>query len=69
MAENPCPSCGKAMETGFLIAEHFVEGARWTKVKTRLGTGGEKLVDADMLGNQYIAGFRCPSCKLLLLFY
>jgi len=57
------------MEEGFVIAENFVEGARWTKQKTRLGTGGEKLVAADAFGNQYIPGYRCPSCKLLLLFY
>lgn len=69
MVENPCPSCGKPMEEGFVIAENFVEGARWTKRKTRLGAGGEKLVEADAFGNQYIPGYRCPSCKLLLLFY
>ncbi len=57
------------MEEGFVIAENFVEGARWTKKKTRLGAGGEKIVEADAFGNQYIAGYRCPSCKLLLLFY
>ena len=69
MADNPCPSCGKTMEQGFLVAENFVEGARWTKVKTRFGTGGDKLVPPDALGNQYIPGFRCTGCKLLLLFY
>ena len=69
MVENPCPSCGKPMEQGFVIAENFVEGARWTMKKTRLGAGGEKLVEADAFGNQYIPGYRCPSCKLLLLFY
>ena len=57
------------MEKGFLVAENFVEGARWTAQKTRFGTGGEKLVPPDALGNQYIQGFRCTGCKLLLLFY
>ena len=66
---NPCPACAKPMETGFLVAENFVEGARWTRVKTRFGTGGEQLVKADALGNQYIPGFRCTSCRLLLLVY
>lgn len=66
---NPCPACGKLMEAGFVVAENFVEGARWTKQKTRLGTGGEPIVKADAFGNQYIPGFRCTSCRLLLLVY
>ena len=57
------------MEQGFVVAENFVEGARWTKQKSRFGTGGERIVEPDMLGNQYIPGFRCTGCKLLLLFY
>ncbi len=68
-AANPCPACGKPMESGFLVAENFVEGARWTRQKTRFGTGGDRLVEPDALGNQYIPGYRCPACRLLLLVY
>ena len=67
--ENPCPSCGKSMEQGFVIAENFVEGARWTTKKSLFGVGGERIVEPDALGNQYIPGFRCPACKIILLFY
>ncbi len=66
---NPCPACGKPMEQGFIVAENFVEGARWVRQKTRLGTGGEQIVKPDALGNQYIPGFRCTSCRLMLLLY
>jgi hypothetical protein len=66
---NPCPACGKPMEHGFLVAEKFIEGARWITQKTRLGAGGEPLVEPDALGNQYIPGYRCAACRLLLLVY
>ncbi len=64
-----CPECSKPMERGFLAAESFIGGAKWTTKKTKLGVGGEALVKPDGLGNVYLEGFHCPSCKLLSLRY
>jgi len=57
------------MESGFLVAESLVGGAKWVQKKTKLSIGGEKIVPTDGLGNVYIAGFRCTGCRQLSLRY
>lgn len=69
MDPNACPQCGKIMVKGFLVAESFLEGAKWTLQKTRLALGGEVLAKSDGFGNVYIDGFRCASCRLVILHY
>jgi len=54
---------------GFLVAESFLQGAKWMQERTRLALGGETLVQPDGFGNVYIPGLRCPSCKVLILKY
>lgn len=69
MQEQPCPACKKPMMNGFLVAESFLQGAKWMQERTRLALGGETLVQPDGFGNVYIPGLRCPSCKVLILKY
>ena len=57
------------MAHGFLRAESYIGGAKWTPKRTRLGSGGEALVHPDGLGNVYLEGFRCPGCRFLALHY
>ncbi|WP_019178047.1 PF20097 family protein [Methanomassiliicoccus luminyensis] len=63
-----CPTCGKEMEPGLLIAESFIGGAKWVG-----GHDGkpekEKLVSPDLLGNVKLLGYRCRSCRQLVLKY
>ncbi len=69
MPDYPCPSCGKAMEAGFLVAESMLGGAKWMRERTRLAVGGEPIQPPDSWGNVYLAGLRCTSCRLLTLRY
>lgn len=64
-----CPQCGRPMESAYLRAESFIGGAKWSRKKSVLGTGGEPIADMDLGGNVYIAGFRCSSCRVLSLRY
>ena len=64
-----CPNCGAVMSSGFLVAESLMEGAKWKAKKTRLAAGGDALVDPDTWGNVYVGGFRCTSCRTLVLSY
>lgn len=57
------------MESGYLRAESFIGGAKWTRKKTLLGVGGEPIVGTDPGGNVYLPGFRCTSCRVLTLRY
>ena len=57
------------MVHGFLQAESFIGGAKWTPRKTRLGAGGTALVKPDAFGNVYLEGFHCPTCRLFTLHY
>ena len=57
------------MEHGFLAAESFVGGVKWTAKRSKLGASGPTLVKPDALGNVYLEGFHCPRCKLLSLHY
>ncbi|MBI4415794.1 MAG: hypothetical protein HY557_02280 [Euryarchaeota archaeon] len=69
MKTEPCPSCGKPMERGFLVAESLIGGAKWVEKKTRLAIRGSPVASADRWGNVYLSGFRCPDCHRLLLAY
>lgn len=57
------------MAKGFLVAESFVEGAKWTTQKTKLALGGEVLAHPDGFGNVYVNGYRCVACRLVILEY
>ncbi len=69
MDDGVCAFCGKPMLQGFLVAESFVEGAKWTREKTKLALGGEVLVKPDGFGNVYITGYRCVGCRRVVLRY
>ena len=64
-----CPHCGTTMKSGYLVAESLLGGAKWTRRKTRLAAGGEAVVRPDAWGNVYLGGFRCESCRTLVLRY
>lgn len=57
------------MAHGFLRAESFIGGAKWTAKRTRLGSRGDPLVNPDALGYVYLEGHRCPRCRFLALHY
>lgn len=69
MSNPPCPSCGRPMDLGFLVAESMVGGAKWMTEKTRLAIGGDHLQPPDRWGNVYMSGQRCTECHLLLVRY
>ena len=69
MPADVCPSCGKPMAKGFLVAESFVEGAKWMTEKTRLARGGEVLFKPDGWGNVFIDAYRCTGCRRVFLQY
>ena len=64
-----CPRCGERMEPGVLGAESLVGGAKWMRKRSRLAIGGEGLASPDTWGNVYFDGFRCRSCRVLVLEY
>ena len=64
-----CPQCDRPMESGYLRAESFIGGAKWTTKKSVLGIGGELIAGTDLSGNVYVAGFRCAACRVLTLRY
>ncbi len=57
------------MAKGFLVAESFVEGAKWMTEKTRLARGGEVMFKPDGWGNVYMDAFRCHDCRRVFLKY
>ncbi len=69
MAADVCPSCGRPMAKGYLVAESFVEGAKWMTEKTRLARGGEVIVKPDGWGNVYMDAYRCPGCRRVIVQY
>jgi len=69
MTSIACPECGKTMAHGFLRAESYIGGAKWTAKKTRLGSPGDRLVNPDGFGFVYLEGYRCPGCRFLALHY
>ena len=64
-----CPRCGQRMEPGVLGAESLVGGAKWMRKRSRLAIGGEGLSSPHTWGNVYFDGFRCRSCRVLVLEY
>ena len=69
MGADVCPSCGRPMAKGFLVAESFVEGSKWMTEKTRLARGGEVLFKPDGWGNVYMDAYRCHGCRRVFLHY
>lgn len=57
------------MAKGFLVAESFVEGAKWMTEKTRLARGGEVIVKPDGWGNVYMDAYRCLGCRRVIVQY
>lgn len=57
------------MESGYLVTESLMEGAKWLRERTRLALGGETLADPDRWGNVYLNAFRCPDCRRISLTY
>lgn len=68
-AGRACPECGGRMDRGFLVAESYLGGAKWVTRRTRMAAGGASLVRPDNWGNVFLAGQRCPGCRLLVLRY
>lgn len=69
MAADVCTTCGRPMTKGFLVAESFVEGAKWMSEKTRLARGGEVIFKPDGWGNVYMDAYRCNGCRRVVLQY
>jgi len=69
VVEFPCPSCGRPMDAGFLVAESYIEGVKWMHEKTKLALGGDPIQKPDAWGNVYIAGLRCTGCRLVTVRY
>ncbi len=64
-----CPYCQSAMEPGSVAAESITGGAKWHKKRSTLALGGEKIGDYTRGGMVWFDGYRCPTCRLLLLKY
>lgn len=69
MGPDVCTSCGKPMQKGFLVAESFVEGAKWMTERSRLARGGEVLIKPDGWGNVYMDAYRCTDCRRVFVVY
>ncbi len=69
MGPDACPTCGHPMVKGFLVAESFVEGAKWMTERSRLARGGEVLVKPDGWGNVYMDAYRCTGCRRIIVQY
>ncbi len=69
MDDGVCAWCGKPMAKGYLVAESFVEGAKWMRERTKLALGGEVLVKPDGFGNVYMDAYRCLACRRVVLRY
>ena len=69
----PCPSCGKPMERGFLIApnEGYFRGIRWSDTEALFWPyPGEPLQRGSLfVGNTNIPAFRCTACRTVVLRY
>jgi hypothetical protein len=57
------------MLKGYLVAESFVEGAKWMVERSRLARGGEVLIKPDGWGNVYMDAYRCMGCRRVLVRY
>ncbi len=64
-----CPYCQSDMEPGSVAAESLTGGAKWHRNRSMLALGGEKIGDYTSGGMVWFDGFRCPTCRLLLLKY
>jgi len=72
--EPRCPRCSGPMERGFILAPNagMMGGVRWDTVDgiDFWGLKGEVLVPGPVLGSSIrITGFRCQTCRVLVLVY
>ncbi|MCU0861905.1 MAG: PF20097 family protein [Methanomassiliicoccales archaeon] len=64
-----CPSCGEAMEEGWLETESLVSGVKWRKDITslsRIGVGGERIYESNLWGIVHVKAERCVKCRIIL---
>jgi hypothetical protein len=74
LPEPRCPKCSGPMERGIMLAPHggLLGGVRWDTADgiDLWGLKGEVLVSTDLMANSIrIPGFRCPTCRVLVLTY
>ena len=69
MGPDVCTTCGRPMVKGYLVAEAFVDGAKWMTEKSRLARGGEILIKPDGWGNVYMDAYRCTGCRRVIVQY
>ncbi len=62
----PCPNCLKPMEGGYLGSSSPLV---WTQTTNPalVTTPGAKWLTAGLVSANYLPGWRCPSCQLVLL--
>jgi predicted RNA-binding Zn-ribbon protein involved in translation (DUF1610 family) len=68
-----CPSCGREMDRGFVIApdKGSFHGVRWSESKDALWpyVGGPFKLGDQVAENMNVPAFRCPACKLVVMRY
>ena len=79
IGDGTCPFCSGALEQGSLMGHGSLSGAlRWVQGEATLaenlfGTfidGSEELGKIDkLLAGPYLSGFRCKSCRKVILDY
>src|SRR5512136_1110164 len=72
--ELRCPKCSGPMQRGIMLAPNggVLSGVRWDAVDgiDVWGLKGEVLVSSQLMANSIrIPGFRCPTCRVLVLTY
>jgi len=74
LPEPRCPKCSSPMQRGIMLAPNggLWSGVRWDRVDgiDVWGLKGEVLVSSIPMANSIrIPGFRCPTCRVLVLTY
>jgi len=69
-----CPKCSGPMQRGVMLAPNggLLSGVRWDAVDgiDVWGLKGEVLASSTLMANSIrIPGFRCPTCRVLVLTY
>ena len=63
-----CPICGDEMEPGMMRADSFFGGAKWIGT-THSRVNKHTIANPDWLGYVKMQGFRCATCRQLVLKY
>lgn len=72
---NPqtCPTCGSAMESGYLYGGNLFGSFQWAAKEPTLwdaaNPSGEGIGDGSHLTFTSLKGFRCSKCRALLINY